>query len=78
MVSTGIRLIIFFADDGEALYNQQKQYQELTVPHIMNSSLLNSLNLKKEGKTTRPFRFDLNQNPYDYTVEENSITVGVK
>ena len=27
------------------------------------------LTLKKVGKTTRPFRCDLNQNPYDYTVE---------
>ena len=27
------------------------------------------LKLKKVGKTTRPFRNDLNQNPYDYTVE---------
>ena len=27
------------------------------------------LTLKKVGKTTRPFRYDLNQNPYDYTVE---------
>ena len=26
------------------------------------------LNLKKVGKTTRPFRYDLNQIPYDYTV----------
>ena len=25
--------------------------------------------LKKVGKTIRPFRYDLNQNPYDYTVE---------
>ena len=25
--------------------------------------------MKKVGKTTRPFRYDLNQNPYDYTVE---------
>ena len=25
--------------------------------------------MKKEGKTTRPFRYDLNQIPYDYTVE---------
>ena len=28
-----------------------------------------SLKLKKEGKTARPFRYDLNQIPYDYTVE---------
>ena len=27
------------------------------------------LNSKKVGKTTRPFRYDLNQIPYDYTVE---------
>ena len=27
------------------------------------------LKLKKEGKTTRPFRYDLNQFPYHYTVE---------
>ena len=27
------------------------------------------LTLKKMGKTTRPFRYDLNQIPYDYTVE---------
>ena len=27
------------------------------------------LKLKKAGETTRPFRYDLNQTPYDYTVE---------
>ena len=27
------------------------------------------LKLRKEWKTTRPFRYDLNQIPYDYTVE---------
>ena len=43
MVNTEIRLIIFFAvEDGEALYSQQKQDQELTVAHIMNSLLPNS------------------------------------
>ena len=43
MVNTEIRLIIFFAPkDGEALYNQQKQVQELTVAQIMNSLLPNS------------------------------------
>ena len=36
-----------------------------------------SLKLKKVGKTTRPFRFDLNQIPYDYTVEvRNRFTRG--
>ena len=43
MVNTEIRLIIFFAaKDGEALYSQQKQDQELTVAQIMNSLLANS------------------------------------
>ena len=43
MVNTEITLIIFFAaKDGEALYSQQKQDQELTVAQIMNSLLLNS------------------------------------
>ena len=38
MVNEEIRLIIFFAvKDGEALYSQQKQDQELTVAQIMNS-----------------------------------------
>ena len=37
MVSTEIILIIFYAaKDGEALYSQQKQDQELTVAQIMN------------------------------------------
>ena len=43
MVNTEIRLIIFFAaKDGNALYSQQKQDQELTVAQIMNSLLPNS------------------------------------
>ena len=43
VVNTEIRLIIFFAaKDGEALYSQQKQDQELTVAQIMNSLLPNS------------------------------------
>ena len=42
-VNTETRLIIFFAaKDGEALYSQQKQDQELTVAQTMNSLLPNS------------------------------------
>ena len=42
MVDTEIRLIIFFAaKDGEALYSQQKQDQELIVAQTMNSLLAN-------------------------------------
>ena len=35
------------------------------------------LKLKKVGKTTRPFRYDLNQIPYDYTVEVRSRFKGL-
>ena len=42
-LNTEIRLIIFYAaKDGEALYSQQTQDQELTVAQIMNSLLPNS------------------------------------
>ena len=71
MVNTEIRLIMFFAaKDGEALYSQQKQDREWTVAQIVNSFIAKfRLKLNKVGKTTRPFRYDLNQIPYDYTVE---------
>ena len=69
MANTEIRLIIFFAaKDGEALYSQQKHDWGLTVPQIMNIAKFR-LKLKKVGKTTTPFRYDLNQIPYNYTVE---------
>ena len=71
-VNTEIRLIIFFAaKDGEALYSQQKQDRELTVVHSDHELLIAKfrLKLKTVGKTTRPFRYDLNQIPYNYTVE---------
>ena len=35
------------------------------------------LKLKKVGKTTRPFRYDLNQIPYNYTVEMTDIFKGL-
>ena len=70
MVNTEIRLIIFFAAKlGEALYSQQKQDQELTGSYHKLLIAKFRLKLKKVGKTTRPFRYDLNQIPYDYTVE---------
>ena len=71
MVNTKIRLIIFFeAKDGEALYSQQKQDQQLTVAsdHELLIAKLR-LKLKKVEKITGLFRYDLNQIPYDYTVD---------
>ena len=63
-------MIIFFAaKDGEALYSQQKQDRELTGSDYELLIAKFRLILKKVGKTTRPFRYDPNQIPYDYTVE---------
>ena len=68
MVNTKIRLIILFAaEDREALYSQKKQDQEWTRYELLIANF--RLKLKKVGKTTRPFRYDLNHIPYDYTVE---------
>ena len=40
------------------------------MAHIMTCLLQNrGLNWKKVGKTSRPFRYSLNQIPYDYTPE---------
>ena len=48
------------------------------MAQMMNSLLPNSdLNLKKVEKTTRPFRYDLNQIPYDYTVEVTNRLKGL-
>ena len=71
MAYTENRLIIFFvAKDGEVLYSQQKHDKELTKgsDHELLIAKLR-FKLKKVGKTTRPFRYDLNQIPYNYTVE---------
>ena len=70
MANTEIRLIIFFAaKDGEALYSQQKKKtRDCGSDHELLIAKFR-LKLKKVGKTTRPFRYDLNQIPYDYTVE---------
>ena len=71
MVNTEIRLILFFAaKDGEALYSQQKEKQgaDCGSDHELLIAKFR-LKLKKAGTTTRPFRYDLNQIPNDYTVE---------
>ena len=63
-------IILFAAEDGKALYSQQKQDLELTVAQIM-SFLLSKFRLKleKEGKAIRTFRYDLNQISKDYIVQ---------
>ena len=41
----------------------------MAVAQIMNSLLPDSDLIEESGETTRPFRYDLNQIPYDYTVD---------
>ena len=70
MVNTEIRLIIFCAaEDREALQSAKTRLgadcgsdHELLIAKF-------KLKLKKVGKRTRQFRYDLYQIPYDYTVE---------
>ena len=70
MADAEIRWIIFFAaKDEEALYSQQKQDRELTGSDHELLIAKFRLTLKKVGKTIRPFRYDLNQISYDYTME---------
>ena len=71
MVNTKIRLIIFFAaKDGEALYSQQKQRPGADCGSDRELLIAKSrLKLKKVGKTTIPFRYNLNQIPKNYIVE---------
>ena len=63
-------MIIFFAvNDGETLYSQGKKKDlELMVTHQFLISKFR-LKLKKVGKITGIFRYDLSQIHYDNTVE---------
>ena len=73
-----MRLIInFAAKDGEAEYSQQKQdHADCGLDHELLIAKFR-LKLKKVGKTTRPFRYDLNQIPYDYTVKVTNRFIGL-
>ena len=60
----------------EKLYKSAKTKKEADC--VSDHELLIAkfrLKLKKVGKTTRPFRYDLNQIPYDYTVE---VEIGLR
>ena len=62
-------LIIFFATkDRDAPCSMQKQDLELTVPQL-HQLLIAKFRLKEVGRTTRPFRYNLDQIPYYYTVD---------
>ena len=71
MVNTEIRLIIFFAAKRWRSSTQSGKTR-LGADCGSDHKLLIAkfkLKLKKVGKTTRPFRYDLNKIPYDCTVE---------
>ena len=74
MVNTEIRLIIFFANifaKREKLYTVRKKIRS-GADCGSDQALLNGkfrIKLKKLGKVTRPFKYELNQIPYEYTVE---------
>ena len=69
MVNTKIRLIIFFASkDGEVLIQSAKTRQG-TDCDSDHELLIAKFRLKlKKVRKTRPYMYDLNQIPYDYTV----------
>ena len=73
MVDTEIRLIIFFAAKGG---NKTRPGADCGSDHELLIAKFR-LKLKKVGKTTRPFRYDLNQILYDYTVEVRNIFKGL-
>ena len=79
MVNTKIRLIIFVAaKHAESLYSQKKTRlgADCGSDHELLVAKLR-LKLKKVGKTTRPFRYDLNQISYEYTVEVTNRCKGL-
>ena len=61
--------MFFAAEDEETLYSQQKQDQELTDCDSDHEFVIAKFRfkLKKVGKTTKLFRYYLNQIPYNYT-----------
>ena len=62
-------IIFFVAKEGEALCIKQKQDWELTIAQIISYLLKIQAQIEESGETTKPFRYNLNQIPYDYTVK---------
>ena len=71
MVNTEIRLIIFFCSQrwrSSIQSTKTRPGADCGSDHELLIAKFR-LKLKKVGKTDRPFRYDLHQIPYDYTVE---------
>ena len=77
MVSTKIRLIIFCSRGW--ISSIQSARTELGAYCSSDQELIAKfrLKLKKVGKTTRPFRYDLNQIPYNYAVKVSNRFKGL-
>ena len=71
MINTEVRLIIFFAAKDRKSSIQSAKTRPGANCGSDHELLIAKfrLKLKKVGKTTRLFRYELNQIPYDYTVE---------
>jgi len=65
-----IKQVIFHAYKARELWDTVGSDHELLIAKFR-------LKLKKVGKTTRPFRYDLNQIPYNYTVEVRNSFKGL-
>ena len=79
MVNTKIKLVIFFAAKRWRSSTQSGKTR-LGADCGSDHKLLIAkfrLKLKKVGKNIRPFRYDLNQIPYDYTVEVRNRFKGI-
>ena len=69
-------MIVFFAaKNGEALDSKKRLGADCGSDHELMAKV--RLKLKKVGKTIRPFRYDLNQIRYDYTVELRNTFKGL-
>ena len=70
MIKTEIRLIMFFSTkEGKVRYSQQTRSGADCTSDLELLITKFRLKWKKVGKTTGPFRYDLKQIPYDYTVK---------
>ena len=68
--------MFFAAKDGEAQSAKIRPGVDCGSDHELLIAKFR-LKLKKVGKTTRPFRYDLNQISYNYTMEETNRLKGL-